>query len=224
VRSGGSPLPRPPVRSFLATAVNPSPNFGGGVQGSPRCASAGAARRRPVIPRPGPTASEPTRMTAGARNLLDAGRRPGRGSGTDACRRRVRRGRPSGSRTFGGRRVTSPPRSLRGRGRERGAPALMRKPAESGAVPREECAPAGPLATVVSLPTARAARPGAQRRGTPKTAVRKCGVRERGSACNPPLPIRWKPTHDAPKTPVAKRFPRRLRTEHWRRGCVGMYR
>jgi hypothetical protein len=42
------------------------------------------------------------------------------------------------------------------------------------AVANEGCAPAGPLATVVSLPTARAARPGAQRRGTPKTAVRMC--------------------------------------------------
>ena len=65
--------------------------------------------------------------------------------------------------------------------------------------PREGCAPAGPrhrractrekemrrtmvsaggsapLATVVSLPTARAARPGAQRRGTPKEEVRECG-------------------------------------------------
>jgi hypothetical protein len=30
LRDGG-PLPRPPFRSFLATAVDPSPNFGGGV-------------------------------------------------------------------------------------------------------------------------------------------------------------------------------------------------
>jgi hypothetical protein len=61
--------------------------------------------------------------------------------------------------------------------------------------PREGCAPGGPgrrrhrgyrggggparLGTVVSCPTARAARPGAQRRDTPRTAVRsaRCEVR-----------------------------------------------
>jgi hypothetical protein len=35
VRSGGSPLPLRPLRSFLALAVDPSPNFGGGVHATP---------------------------------------------------------------------------------------------------------------------------------------------------------------------------------------------
>jgi hypothetical protein len=48
-RSGGSPLPRPPFCSFLATSVDPSPNFGGGVQGKSRRAS-DVALRGAVLP------------------------------------------------------------------------------------------------------------------------------------------------------------------------------
>jgi hypothetical protein len=51
-RCAGGPLPRPAFRSFLATAGDPSPNFGGGVVGDgSRCfGKGGAGGRRPPLP------------------------------------------------------------------------------------------------------------------------------------------------------------------------------
>jgi hypothetical protein len=101
LRDGG-PLPRRPFRSFLATAGDPSPNFGGGVgRGASRCTGASHLRRhsrflgRWRVPRQGRCRARSLGMT-----FLRRDARPERGA----------------------RSSLPPPRSLRGRVGEGGAP------------------------------------------------------------------------------------------------------
>jgi hypothetical protein len=82
----------------------------------------------------------------------------------------------------------SPPRSTRVHAggcvrdaRPQGQDAAARTHARPSATENGRGGGLPPLGTVVSCPTARAARPGAQRRGTPK-AVRECWLRGCGSA------------------------------------------
>ena len=65
MRSRGGPLPRPPFRSFLATALDPYPNFGGGV------ARGAGSRVMPWIwnPRPCHPEARPRRTVRPRRRL-----------------------------------------------------------------------------------------------------------------------------------------------------------
>jgi hypothetical protein len=140
-RCDGGPLPRRPFRSFLATAADPSPNFGGGV-------GAGGAFGDSVGSPPLPHFAPDCRPRGS--------RRAGEGAGGWGPARML----PPGRRC----RCV---RDARPEGREPGANG------HSSTVP--VCAGgSAQLGTVVSCPTARAARPGAQRRDTPRPCTSCC--------------------------------------------------
>ena len=143
-------LPRPPLQRRKATRTARS--FGRGRETASRFA-------RSPHPRPRP---RPLSRTLRGRGVTRA---TGCRSGNEfSPLREERAGRGRG-------RSSVRVRDARPQGRDTGALARARRHASR----MVSAGGSAPLGTVVSCPTARAARPGAQRRDTPRTAVRKCG-------------------------------------------------